>query len=219
MIRAAKGSTEAVKRELIARAQQGDIVARNALVEQHLPMVRSIARQYRAGHPTDDLLQAGALGLIDAIERFDLSRKTAFATYGWLWARKRILEERHGTRGGVVRCSSRTAVVPDVMAIDDADSQLVDPDGLPPDELLQRAADRDRCRRALRRLDVGHRRVLRWRLNGKRFRAISAELGVSRARAQQIYNEAVDEFHQAWLNIAAGRRRKTRSARRKAVAL
>jgi len=55
---------------------------RELLVEQHLPLVRYFARRYVGrGEPLDDLLQAGSLGLVKAVDRFDPGRGLEFSTY------------------------------------------------------------------------------------------------------------------------------------------
>ncbi len=55
---------------------------RERLVEMHLPLVRFFARRYTGrGEPFDDLLQAGALGLVKAVDRFDPGRGLEFSTY------------------------------------------------------------------------------------------------------------------------------------------
>jgi RNA polymerase sigma-B factor len=55
---------------------------RASLVERHLPLVRHFARRYTGrGEPLDDLLQAGALGLVKAVDRFDPGRGLEFSTY------------------------------------------------------------------------------------------------------------------------------------------
>ena len=57
-------------------------VGRERLIESHLPLVRSIARRYAGrGESLDDLVQAGAIGLIKASSRFDESRGVAFAKF------------------------------------------------------------------------------------------------------------------------------------------
>lgn len=56
--------------------------AREQLIEEHLPLVESVARRYRAsGEPHEDLVQVGTIGLIKAIDRFDLSREVEFTSY------------------------------------------------------------------------------------------------------------------------------------------
>jgi RNA polymerase sigma-B factor len=52
------------------------------LVELHLPLVRFFARRYAGrGEPFDDLLQAAALGLVKAVDRFEPARGLEFSTY------------------------------------------------------------------------------------------------------------------------------------------
>jgi RNA polymerase sigma-B factor len=59
-----------------------EIVRRHRLIEQHLPLVRSLARRYVGrGEHFEDALQAGALGLVKAAERFDARRGVAFASF------------------------------------------------------------------------------------------------------------------------------------------
>jgi RNA polymerase sigma-B factor len=55
---------------------------REQLVEQHLPLVRSVARRYASsGEPLEDLVQVGAVGLVKAGNRFDERRGVAFAAF------------------------------------------------------------------------------------------------------------------------------------------
>jgi RNA polymerase sigma-B factor len=55
---------------------------RRTLIETHLPLVRYFARRYTGrGEPLDDLLQAGAIGLVKAVDRFDPGRGLEFSTY------------------------------------------------------------------------------------------------------------------------------------------
>ena len=56
--------------------------ARDALVETHLPLVRHLARRYaERGEPMEDVIQAGTIGLIQAVDRFEPDRGVAFSTY------------------------------------------------------------------------------------------------------------------------------------------
>ena len=69
-------------RELLRRYhEEGDTGAREELVQRHLPLVRSLARRYAGrGEPLDDIEQVGAIGLIKAIDRFELEREVSLAT-------------------------------------------------------------------------------------------------------------------------------------------
>jgi RNA polymerase sigma-B factor len=57
-------------------------VDRETLVERFLPLARQLARRYqRPEEPFDDLMQVASLGLVKAIDRFDLEREVAFSSY------------------------------------------------------------------------------------------------------------------------------------------
>ncbi len=73
----------AAQTELLrAYHERGDLHAREQLVEEYLPLVRSIARRYAGrGEQLEDLVQVGSIGLIKAIDRFDLSRNVDLRTY------------------------------------------------------------------------------------------------------------------------------------------
>ena len=59
-----------------------DPVDRAMLVERFLPLARQLARRYqRPEEPFDDLFQVACLGLVKAIDRFDLTREVAFSSY------------------------------------------------------------------------------------------------------------------------------------------
>jgi RNA polymerase sigma-B factor len=62
--------------------QDGDLSAREQLIEQYMSLVRSLARRYAyRGEQLEDLVQIGAIGLIKAIDRFDLDRGVELTTY------------------------------------------------------------------------------------------------------------------------------------------
>ena len=61
---------------------EGDLQAREQLIEQYMSLVRSLARRYSyRGEQLEDLVQIGAIGLIKAIDRFDVERGVELTTY------------------------------------------------------------------------------------------------------------------------------------------
>jgi RNA polymerase primary sigma factor len=77
--------------ELAKRIEQGDLSAKEQLVNSNLRLVISNARKYQ-GHelPLLDLIQEGILGLIRAAEKFDYRKGFKFSTYATFWIRQAI---------------------------------------------------------------------------------------------------------------------------------
>ncbi len=69
-------------RELFARLQAGDQEARQQLIQGNLRLVLSVIQRFNSrGEPVDDLFQVGCIGLIKAIDNFDLAQNVRFSTY------------------------------------------------------------------------------------------------------------------------------------------
>lgn len=68
---------------LFARlGETGDPEIRETLARLHLPLVEYLARRFKdRGEPLDDLVQVGSVGLLKAIDRFDVERGVEFSTY------------------------------------------------------------------------------------------------------------------------------------------
>jgi RNA polymerase primary sigma factor len=79
------------ERRLLRAARSGDGRARARLVDRHLELVRAIARRYRGyGVSIDDLVQEGAIGLLEAIDGYDVDRSPAFEPYARFRVRRAI---------------------------------------------------------------------------------------------------------------------------------
>lgn len=77
--------------ELAILAREGDVEAKQKLVEANMRLVMNIAKHYRnALVPFEDLVQEGAIGLMNAVERYDPSRGYRFSTYATHWIRQAI---------------------------------------------------------------------------------------------------------------------------------
>jgi RNA polymerase sigma-B factor len=123
-------------RELLRRYHEGgDAGAREALVQRHLPLVRSLARRYAGrGESLEDIEQVGSIGLIKAIDRYELSREVALTTYatpnivgeikrhfrdkGWAIRVPRALQELNGKMGPTIeRLTARLGRSPSIAEI------------------------------------------------------------------------------------------------------
>ena len=70
------------KNELLIKIKNGDMIARGKFINGNLRLVLSvIQRFYNRGENADDLIQIGCIGLIKAIDNFDLSQNVQFSTY------------------------------------------------------------------------------------------------------------------------------------------
>lgn len=68
--------------ELIRKAHQGDKEARDRMVLDNVGLVWSIVRRFQGrGYEMEDLFQIGSIGLLKAVDKFDLSYEVRFSTY------------------------------------------------------------------------------------------------------------------------------------------
>ena len=80
------------EKELAIEITKGNKYARTQLIESNLKLVVSIAKRFQAfGIPLLDLIQDGNLGLIKAVEKFDVTRGYKFSTYATWWIKQAIM--------------------------------------------------------------------------------------------------------------------------------
>lgn len=66
---------------LIVRAGEGDGDAKTRLVEENLPLIRSVVKKFKGRSEYDDLMQLGSIGFLKAVSNFDPSYGVRFSTY------------------------------------------------------------------------------------------------------------------------------------------
>jgi RNA polymerase primary sigma factor len=75
------------------RAADGETIAKNKLIQANLRFVVNVAKKYQnQGLPLADLISEGNIGLMNAIERFDVSKGYHFISYAVWWIRQAILK-------------------------------------------------------------------------------------------------------------------------------
>jgi RNA polymerase sigma-B factor len=172
-----------------ARSPAEDPRARE--IEEHLPLVRSIARRYAdRGEPFDELVQAGSVGLIKAVDRFDPERGASLTAFASALVEGEI---RHHLRDHR-RHSMRAVDAP--------------PDSLPQDgaEDAERAEARLLLAGGWRTLDARERRLLELRYFEDRTQAqIAAELDLSQAQVSRLLRATLDHLrNRLGQDVAAG---------------
>jgi RNA polymerase primary sigma factor len=85
--------TREEEENLARRAAVGEIEAKNKLVQANLRFVVNVAKKYQnQGLPLADLISEGNIGLMNAIERFDVDKGYHFISYAVWWIRQAILK-------------------------------------------------------------------------------------------------------------------------------
>jgi RNA polymerase sporulation-specific sigma factor len=110
-----------VKVDLLQKAVKGDARSITAIVKQYTPLVHKIVNKYAWMSPThsrEDLVQEGLMGLVKALETFDLERGTRFMT--WVYPQVR------GAVQGVARQDNRMPKYPLSLEQSDWGSNLED---------------------------------------------------------------------------------------------
>jgi RNA polymerase sporulation-specific sigma factor len=109
--------------DLLQKAVKGDARSITAIVQQYTPLVHKIVNKYAwmsPAHSREDLVQEGLLGIVKAIETFDLERGTRFMT--WVYPQVR------GAVQGVARKDNRMPKYPLSLEQSDWAKNLEDPD-------------------------------------------------------------------------------------------
>lgn len=119
-----RSSRDALRlRKLLRAARRGDRGAQDRLVRSHLPLIRSLARRYRGyGLPFDDLVQEGALGLLEAIDRYDPARGSGFVAFARFRVR-RAMRNALTDQARLIRLPKQ--IVERRRALDRAEARLV----------------------------------------------------------------------------------------------
>lgn len=81
------------ERELMVKAKNGDIEARNQIITANLRFVFDIAKKYRGqGVDIADLISEGNKGILKALDKFDVNKNVKFFTYAVWWIRQHMMQ-------------------------------------------------------------------------------------------------------------------------------
>lgn len=191
------------ERALFVRARSGDASARNKLIEHNLRLVAHIVKKYyTAAKDQDDLVSVGTVGLIKAIDSFDIEKGARFTTYAGKCLQNEILmyfrsQKKHS---GVTSINE---------AVD------VDKDGNPltyleiiaaPDDIvdsIDRKLKIEKIIKAIRTVLTDRERkimMLRYGLNknGRQYaqRDVAQIMGISRSYVSRLEKSAIDKIRE-----------------------
>lgn len=131
-----------------AAAAKPSVEERNQMIVEHLPLVKYIAARIAGRLPShvevDDLVNAGILGLIDAIDKYDPTRKIKFKTYAEFRIRGAIIDELRAldwvprsTRQKASRLERAYAEVEQRLGRAASDVEVAEHLGIPVEDLTQ----------------------------------------------------------------------------------
>jgi len=182
---------------------QGDLEARNVLIERNLRLVAHIMKKYYTQtSDQEDLISIGTIGLIKGITTFDASKGARLATYAARCVENEILMYFRGQKK-----SSQDVSLSDYIetGTDGAALSLMDVVG-EEDDLMETVSARERLAQVRRAVDTclteQERQVIRMRygLNGcrpNRQREVAERLGISRSYISRIEKRALQKLHKA----------------------
>ena len=202
-----KGEEE---RKYLELAQQGDLEARNILVEHNLRLVAHIVKKYYTqGADQDDLISIGTIGLIKAVSTFKSDKNIKLATYASRCIENEILMYFRSRRklAGEVSLS-------DTLDNDAEGNNLSLMDVIRVDDTMLEDLDiKESCKKVRAAVDrcLTHREAmiinLRYGLDGKpplTQREIAAKCGISRSYVSRIEKKAVQTLRQQFMASSPG---------------
>ena len=198
-----KTLTAEEERRYLALARQGDLEARNVLIERNLRLVAHIMKKYYAqSADQEDLISIGTIGLIKGISTFDESKGARLATYAARCVENEILMHFRAQRK-----SSQDVSLSDFIETGGEGAALSLMDVVSDEEdLLERISGREDLRRLCKAvdevLDSQERQVvvLRYGLGGcapHRQREVADITGISRSYVSRIEKRALEKLRRA----------------------
>ena len=191
------------EREYLQRSAQGDLEARNILIERNLRLVAHIMKKYYAQtSDQEDLISIGTIGLIKAVSTFDASKGARLATYAARCVENEILMHFRAQRK-----SAQDVSLSDYIETGSDGAALSLMDGVSEDaDLLEQVTTRESVRQLRQVMETAlteqERLVitLRYGLDGekpKRQREVAQVCGISRSYISRIEKRALEKLRAA----------------------
>ncbi len=185
--------------KLLLLCRQGSVEAEEMLIRRYGRIIRSLARPYfLTGGDSEDLIQEGMLGLLNAIRRFDPQEETSFKTFAVLCIRRRLISVLRKAAG------TKNVSLDDCLSLESSlfDETLSRNDNLrgPEELLIDREEAQKRYHNLLLLLSAYEQSVLRCFLRGMSYREI-AEIT---KRSEKAVDNAVQRIRRKFENLPQG---------------
>ncbi len=189
----------AEEKKYLRRLQKGDREARNILIEHNLRLVAHITKKFEnTGEDNEDLISIGTVGLIKAINTFNVDKGTKLATYAARCIENEILMHLRAIKKNRGEVSIYEPIGTDkegneISLIDvlDSDQDVV--------KIVELIFERRNLREKMSRLNPRERKVLEMRYGLSRGlvrtqREIGRKLGISRSYVSRIEKKAIQKL-------------------------
>lgn len=188
------------EREYLLRMSKGDKLAKTVLIERNLRLVAKIANKLKdSGVDKQDLFQSGVVGLIKAVETFDVKKASRFSTYAGVCIQNEMLMVLRKQKNDRACISISEPLDYDK---DGTPLELQDTltnDEIPVDEVVATNIDMERLELALQKLTPREQMVikLRYGLGGGREltqREVGKKLAISRSFISRIESSCISKL-------------------------
>ena len=190
--------TESEKMQLLRRMHEGDASAREDLVNGNLRLVLSVIQRFtQRGENLDDLFQVGCIGLIKAIDNFDVTLNVRFSTYAVpmiIGEIRRYLRDNNSIR--ISRSMRDTAYKAMQVKERLTNEKLRDPTVEEIAKELDAGIPNPKIKEiAIRNLSDREKRILNLRFfKGMTQIEVSSEIGISQAQVSRLEKGALDRI-------------------------
>jgi RNA polymerase sporulation-specific sigma factor len=185
----------------LQRVKEGNRASRNILIEHNLRLVAHIVKKFDNKNDTDDLISIGTIGLIKAIESFQLGKGTKLATFASRCIENEILMSLRTQKKSRKDLSLHDPIGTDK---DGAEITLLDVLGTEADEVenqVEMSIEKAKIYKNLEKLDPREREVLTGRFGlipgtkERTQRELADELGISRSYVSRIERRALMKLY------------------------
>lgn len=194
------------EKELLIKMIRGDRLAKTILVERNLRLVAKIANKLRDnGVDKEDLFQSGVVGLIKAVETFNIDRSRKFSTYAGVCIQNEMLMllRKQKNERSCISISEPLDYDKDRAALELQDTLTTNE--IPVDEMVEKNMEVERLEMAMQKLTPREQMVikLRYGLEGGREltqREVGKKLAISRSFISRIESTSINKLYKELTN-------------------